>query len=232
MEGQGSEERRSGRQSGLPPQDQPTESSPVLIQETPSGQPITTTMSEACQSSTTGVANPVGIMLEVIKYLDNSRREAQESHNRFLEALLAKIAPTTSQPEHRVSLDDSLHTHPSTVARAVIQPPLPPTCHKRKTVEQEQNIAKNSKAHVVQSPPIQSPTSATVLISGLTPCPPMQTFQDNLGNPLQNDKTSKIEERCYNCHNMGHYARQCLQKSLATTPDNIPEATLIATITP
>lgn len=153
MEGQGSEKRRFGIQSGLPSQDTLTEDSPIHIQETTSGQPITTTILEASQSSTTGVADSVEIMMEVIKYLDSSRREAQESHHRFLGALLAKIAPTTSQPERIVSLDDSLQPRPTTVARAVIQPPLPPTYHKRKVVGQEQNIVRDSKAHVVQPPP-------------------------------------------------------------------------------
>lgn len=99
-------------------------------------------------------------------------------------------------------------------------------------VEQGQYVVGNSKAHVVQPQPIGAQTTVIVMIPGLAPRPLMQIFSDNNGGQPQKNKTLKAGIKCCSWHNMGHCDSQCPQRRLVVAPDNIPEATLNATITP
>ena len=100
------------------PQDQPTGNPAVNINEATPAQPQATTIPEASQSALPRTADPLGVMAEVFRFLENARKEAQESQDRFMEALLTRVAPTTSQPTRGVSLGDFLQTHPPTFAKA------------------------------------------------------------------------------------------------------------------
>lgn len=72
------------------------------------GQPRPTTIPKASHPPPTRATDPLGVMADVLKFLENSRREAQEYQNCFMETLLSLVAPTTSQPAHRVILGDFL----------------------------------------------------------------------------------------------------------------------------
>lgn len=105
-------------------------------------------------------------------------------------------------------------------------------CTKRKMVDQGQHDARNLKARVIQPQPNQAPTTTVFKTPGSAPHPPMQTFRNINDGQLQQNKTSRAGIQCFVCQDMGHYANQCPKGRLALTPDNIPEAILIATITP
>ena len=118
MEGQGSGERELRLTLGLMPQEPSREIPALNLNEPAPVQPQATTMPETSQPPPTGATDPLGIMAEVLKFLENSRRETQENQNRFMEALLTRMTPTTSQPVHGVTLGDFLQTRPPTFAKA------------------------------------------------------------------------------------------------------------------
>ena len=88
MEGQGNEEHGLGLRLGLLPQDQSIENPPADLQGTAPGQSRTTAVPEASQPPPIRATDPLGEMADVLRFLENSRKEAQGNQNRFMEALL------------------------------------------------------------------------------------------------------------------------------------------------
>ena len=50
--------------------------------------------------------------------------------------------------------------------------------------------------------------------------------------PSLQGKTSKAKIQCFECSDLGHYANRCPRRRQTIAPDDLPEVTLIATITP
>nr|ADB85419.1 putative retrotransposon protein [Phyllostachys edulis] len=99
-------------------------------------------------------------------------------------------------------------------------PHLEATCHqpdnrhKRKMVDQDQPDARNSKTRVNQPQYNPAPTTVPLITPGPTLVSSMQISRDNDGGQPQQNKTTQARMQCFKCQ------------------DSIPEATLIATITP
>ena len=85
---------------------------------------------------------------------------------------------------------------------------------------------------VKQPQPSETPVVAVSKPPNSAPCPPMQASRDNFGGQSLQNKASGEKVQCFKCRELGHFAKDCPQKRQAVTPDSIPEATLIATITP
>ena len=78
----------------------------------------------------------------------------------------------------------------------------------------------------------QAPTTTALMTPGSALRPLVPLFNDNNGGQPRKKKTSKAKMQCLSCRNRGHYANKCPRRRLPVIQDNIPEAILIATITP
>ena len=78
----------------------------------------------------------------------------------------------------------------------------------------------------------QAPTTTALMTPGSALRPLVPLFNDNNGGQPRKKKTSKAKIQCLSCRNRGHYANKCPRRRLPVIQDNIPEAILIATITP
>lgn len=103
---------------------------------------------------------------------------------------------------------------------------------KRKMLNQDQEATGSSKIHVKQPQPSRTLTSTASKPPKSAPCPPMSAPRVHLGGRPQQKKTPRAEIQCLKHREEGHFASQGPKGCQKFSADDIPEATLIATITP
>ena len=94
------------------------------------------------------------------------------------------------------------------------------------------NVARNSKTRVIQPQLNQAPAATPFMTPESALLPSMLMTRDNTGGQSQQDKTPRAGVQGLRCQKMGPFASKYPQRLSALPSDSIPEATLIATITP
>ena len=75
---------------------------------------------EVGNAGTSGLMGGEGNLGDVLKFMENSRRESQENQNRFLEAIQTRLVPGGANlPGAGVSLGEFLKTQTPTFSKAV-----------------------------------------------------------------------------------------------------------------